>query len=88
VHITELRTRIDAIRAKFGLSAYSYTDPTLTVGTTVVKAVHVTDLRTALNQAFDAAALPKPTYTDTNLTGVLVKAAHINELRAAVIDLE
>jgi uncharacterized repeat protein (TIGR03803 family) len=88
VHITELRTRIDAQRTRFGLAAYPYTDDTLTAGTTVIKLVHVTDLRTALTQVYDAVGLTQPTFTDPNLDGLMVKVAHIAELRAAVIDLE
>ncbi|HYC61735.1 MAG TPA: glycoside hydrolase family 44 protein [Thermoanaerobaculia bacterium] len=45
VHIQELRTAMDQARAAIGLSALAYTDPTLTAGTTKVKAAHVTDLR-------------------------------------------
>jgi uncharacterized repeat protein (TIGR03803 family) len=88
VHITELRTRIDAQRTKLGLAAYPYTDSTLTPGMTIVKAAHVIDLRTALNQAYDAQGLARPTYTDPNLDGFVIKVAHIAELRAAVIALE
>lgn len=88
VHITELRSRIDAVRVRFGLAPYSYTDPTLTVGATVIKAAHITELRTALTEAYNAAALSAPNYTDTTLAGALIKATHIAELRAAVVDIE
>jgi len=88
VHITELRSRIDAIRARFGLAPFSYTDSTLTPGVTTIKAVHITELRTALGDVYTAVALSKPTYTDTSLAGIVVKAVHINEVRAAVVDLE
>jgi uncharacterized repeat protein (TIGR03803 family) len=88
IHINELRSRIDAIRARFGLAPFSYTDSTLTPGVTVIKAVHITELRTALGDVYSAVALSKPTYTDSSLTGVVVKAVHINEVRAAVVDLE
>jgi hypothetical protein len=89
VHITELRSRIDAIRAARGLPAFSYGDPTLTVGSTVVRAVHITDLRTALSQAYVAAGSTPPTYTDPSLAaGVPVKVAHIAELRAAIVAIE
>jgi len=88
VHITELRTRVDAIRAAWSLSAFSYTDPTLTVGSTPVKAVHVTELRTALSEAYVAADRTPPTFTDPSLTGVAVKVVHVAELRAAVVAIE
>jgi hypothetical protein len=89
IHITELRQRIDAVRATQKLGVFSYNDPTLTTGTTVVRAVHVTDLRTALQQAYEAAKLTPPTYTDSDLApGTAVKAVHITDLRAAVVAIE
>jgi YVTN family beta-propeller protein len=89
VHFTELRTRIDTLRAAYGLPAYPYTDPTLTTGVTVVQAQHLLDLRIALSQAYVEAGLTPPTYTDPGLgPGTIIKVAHIVELRAAVIALE
>ena len=89
VHITELRTRINAVRAARGLAAFPFTDPTLTAGSTTIKAVHITELRTALAEAYAAAGLPAPTYTDPGLAAAyLVRALHISELRDAVAGLE
>jgi hypothetical protein len=64
VHITELRTRIDALRARYGLAAYAWTDPAISVRTTVIrtapvftnptiagmpiKVVHIAELRAAV----------------------------------------
>jgi hypothetical protein len=45
VHISELRSAIDAARTALGLSNASYTDSTLTPGSTIIKAVHVNELR-------------------------------------------
>jgi hypothetical protein len=89
VHITELRTRINAVRAAHGLGAYSWSESTLTPGTTAVRAAHVTELRTALQAAYAAAGQTAPTYTDPTLTAGAtgVKAIHIAELRAAVVAL-
>jgi hypothetical protein len=89
VHISELRPCISALRARFGLSAFLFTDPDLTGA--VVKTVHVLELRTALRGAYVAAGrMPLPTYTDPTLTvqQTLIQAAHIQELRAAVSALE
>ena len=62
---------------------------TLTPGVTTIKSVHVTQLRTALSEAYAAAGRPSPTYTDAGLVaGYSIKAAHINELRDAVVALE
>jgi hypothetical protein len=89
IHITELRTRIDQVRANVGLSPFVYTDPTLTVGTTVVKAVHVTQLRQALTEAYVAAGLPAPSFANPITAGVtVVLAQHITELRSAVQAIE
>jgi subtilisin family serine protease len=89
VHITELRTRINAVRTARSLPAFSFTDPTLTPGVTAIKGVHITQLRTALSEAYAAAGRPSPTYTDPGLVaGYSIKAVHINELRDAVVALE
>lgn len=89
VHITELRTRINALRAGCMLGAFSFTDPTLTAGTTQVKAAHLTELRTALSAAYVACAVTAPTYAATVTPGTtVIAAAHIAELRALVIALE
>jgi hypothetical protein len=89
VHITELRSRIDAARIARGLAAYSWTDPTLIPGS-ILKAQHIIDLRNALSEAYGAAGLTQPTYTDSELTiGVTtVIVAHIAQVRAAVAAIE
>jgi hypothetical protein len=48
VHIQELRTALAPARATLGLTTIVYTDPTLTAGTTLVKAAHVQELRNAV----------------------------------------
>ena len=92
VHITELRTRIDALRTRFGLGAFGWTDPPPTAGATLIQKQHILQLRDALTEAYNKAArpaLPAPTYTDAGLpTGTPPKAIHIQELRDAVIALE
>jgi bacillolysin len=90
VHVTELRTRINGIRAARGLPPFSYTNPTLTAGSSVIKAIDITELRTALAQAYAAAGMPAPTYTDPTLTpGVsIVNAIDVTELRNAVVAIE
>jgi hypothetical protein len=45
---------LDEARAALGLAVASYTDPTLTVGITTVKAVHIQELRQRVNQALAA----------------------------------
>ena len=88
VHITELRARINALRAAAGLPAFDWTDATLTASATIVRATHVMELRTALNDAYAAMGRPSPTYTDQSLAGITIKSVHISELRNAVLALE
>jgi hypothetical protein len=84
-HITELRDRIDALRARAGLAVFNWTDPSLTAGAAFVRAQHLADLRTALAHAYSAMSIPPPTYVDPALTaGVTIKAIHITQLRVAV----
>jgi hypothetical protein len=87
-HITEMRTRVDAQRVRFGLAAYPWTDPALAGAT--IKAVHISELRLALGAAYTAHSLAPPPYTDPTLTpaATLVKAIHITELRGAIVAME
>jgi hypothetical protein len=88
VHITELRTRIDAVRLRNGLPAFAWTDPSFTAGATMIRAQHIVDLRFALSQAYVAAGLLPPTYTDVDLVDTTMRVAHFAELRAAVLAIE
>jgi len=89
VHLTELRDRIDAQRARFGLAPFAWTDGALGAPV-MIKAVHVAEMRTALGQAYAAHGLTLPSYVDSALTPgtVAVKVIHIQELRNAVVSLE
>lgn len=90
VHVLELRTAIDNLRAVNGIGGFPWTDATLTVASTVVKRIHFVDLRTALAPV--CAALPGRCtgYTDPSIVPgqTIVKAAHLNEVRANVRALE
>ncbi|HEY3053121.1 MAG TPA: fibronectin type III domain-containing protein, partial [Thermoanaerobaculia bacterium] len=48
IDVTELRSNLDAARSIIGVPALQYTDPTLTAGSTLVKAVHVQKLRSGV----------------------------------------
>lgn len=88
VHVAELRTRIDALRVRFGLSAFAWTEPALAAGTTI-RAVHFNELRVALQQAYTAATRTPPSFGESIVAGTtIVKATHVQELRAAVVSLE
>jgi len=86
IHVTELRTRINAARTAYGLSPWSWTDPTLVPGVTVVKAVHIQELRTALAAVYSAAGKMPPTWSVPTIVGgaTVIAAAQIVELRSAV----
>ena len=90
VHFTELRQRIDALRAAQGLGRFRWTDPVLRAGVTPVRLVHLTELRSALEAAYRAAGRPAPRWTDpVPVRGrTPIRAAHLTELRAAVVALE
>jgi hypothetical protein len=63
-----------------------FTDPTLTPGSTIVKAAHFTELRTAVNAVRALAGLGAGVYTDPTLSPglTLVRALHLTDLRGAL----
>ncbi len=88
VHVSELRSAVDALRARLSLAAVTWTDEPLVTGVTAVKAVHLAELRAALEEVYNATAgrsLPgwgTPTIVPRTTP---VAAAQISELRAAVV---
>jgi len=88
VHVSELRSRINTLRAAKGLAAFPWTDPVLAPGG-LVRAIHLQELRTALNEAYASASRPVPVYTDAIAAGsTVIRAAQITELRTAIVGLE
>jgi hypothetical protein len=88
VHVAELRSRVDALRARDGLAPVVWTDPTLTPGVTTVRALHIAELRTALTQVYAQEMMTAPVFDPGLGQGLNVKAVHITELRAAVLAIE
>jgi hypothetical protein len=93
IHVTELRARINALRARFGLQPFAWADVSLP-GVTI-SAVHVQQLRQGLHAAYGAAidsgvSVSLPVFTDDPLTPgqPVIRARHIEELREAVVLLE
>ena len=88
-HITELRDRIDALRGRYQLPLFSWTNP-LVPNATVIQAQHIIELRTALLEVYPRTPLQAPTFTDPVLVprSTTIRAAHIQELRNAVIAIE
>ncbi len=89
-HISELRTRIDGLRAGAGLGRFAWTDPVLLAGVTRVRLVHLTELRSALAEVYAAADRSVPRWTDASpgVGTTPIRAVHVMELRAAVVALE
>ena len=84
VHISQLRTAVDAVRFLAGLSQDAWTDSALVPGATLVRKIHVEELRSRLSAALSALALPPLTLTDPTLTTATnVRVEHIQELRNA-----
>ena len=73
---------MNTVRAVCELPRFPWTDPTITMGETPIKAVHLTELRTALTQAYGACSLTPPTYTDPAIVRgrTPIKAVHWSEL--------
>ena len=89
-HITDLRSRINALRTQYELEAYAWPASQPVSRITGIRAMDVASLRSALNEIYVAIdRSPPPQFTDDPLlVGVRVKAIHILELRAAVLAIE
>ena len=84
LHVTQLRTAANALRAAAGQGAQAFTDPALAAGTSI-KVAHITELRTAIDLARSTIGLDALAYVDDPIAaGTTVKAAHISNLRAGV----
>lgn len=82
IHMTELRIAVDAVRAAVGLLNATYTNA-ITVGA-FIRVEDVTELRARLGAPRDTLGLTPVVYVDPSLTGgMIVRAAHIQELRNA-----
>jgi len=80
VHVTQLRTAVNAARSLAGIGSFTFTDPSLT-GLTI-KAVHLTELRSALDTARSSLALSAANYTNVLTPGTsLVRALDVTEIR-------
>jgi fibronectin type III domain protein len=86
IHVTDLRTTINAMRAASGLSAYGWTDNTITAGQTTIRAAHMLDLRAALNEARSALDLPLQSFPSgsINAGSTSIMALHVQEVRNGV----
>ena len=83
VHFTQLRTAVSAMRAAAALTAFAFTGPATSAGTSILRQ-QVIDLRAALDGARSALGLLPIGYIDPVITAAstIVRAAHITDLRA------
>lgn len=82
VHVTELRTAVNAVRAAAGLSAATWTNSSISGAW--IDSDDILDLRSNLGEAINALALVPPNYIDSVLTGATIKKSHIEQLRQRV----
>src|SRR5882724_827581 len=86
LHITELRTAINNLRVRLGMSAYTWTKPTATSGVVatggLISAEPMIEMRIALDQALGT---PSPAYAAGLALGQPILAIHIQELRDRVV---
>jgi hypothetical protein len=84
VHVTELQTAVNAVRASAGLAAATWAE---SAGTGVtVKASHLEELRDAVGAARTAIGLSTASYADPTLytQSTEIRKAHIEQLRGNV----
>ncbi len=83
LHLQEVRSAVNAVRAAAGLGALSFTNPA--VPGSPVQANDITALRTGLVAAYNQLALSPPGFAETLVPGTtLIKASHWQEVRQAV----
>ena len=86
LHLTELRSAIDALRAFYLLPAASWTDGAPEAGVTVIKAEHLDELRAAVSDVYVAVGRTPPAWSTGTITprATVIAAAPIEEIRSAV----
>jgi len=87
IHVLQLRHRIDELRARYGLAAMTWTDDPLAARATVVKRIHLVELRDAIAAVYVEAGQDAPVFTDIQSGITPVAAAHLAEVRAAIVGI-
>ncbi len=82
VHLSQLRTAVNAVRLLAGLTPGSFTGAA--ASGTLIGAIHITELRASLDAARGTLGLSTGGYTNPSLIGVAIKAIHSQELRDRV----
>jgi hypothetical protein len=70
------------------LSAYSYSNPSIVAGSSMIHASDITETRQALAEVYVAAGLVVPSYSAVPAAGTMIRASDIMELRAAIVAIE
>jgi hypothetical protein len=82
VHLLEIRTAVESVRAVAGLPAATFSDAD--PAGVAIKAIHITELRSALDAARSALGLAPLMYTNAPLQGMPIRAIDFTELRNGV----
>jgi uncharacterized repeat protein (TIGR01451 family) len=83
LHIQQLRTAANILRAAAGLPPAVFTDASVAAKSRI-KSVHLTQLRTAINEARAALGFQPVPFITPTLAGARIRAVNITELRGAV----
>src|SRR5256712_10211904 len=60
--LTQLRSQVNDVRVRYGLTAFPWTDPMIVPQETVIKAVHVQELRQAIDDVYVRLGRPLPLF--------------------------
>jgi hypothetical protein len=75
---------VNAVKILAQQTAAVFTDPVITPGVTIAKAVHHQELRTAVTEARQVLGLTQPNFTTLSAGVTRISASHVMELREAV----
>jgi VCBS repeat protein len=82
VHLTELRTGVNAVRALAGLPPFTFTDSDVTGA--LVRTTHIKELRLAIDPALAALGIEAGQYGEAIIVRGIIMASHFEEIRARV----
>ncbi len=87
-HTEDLRNAANNVRIQCGLTNFSYEDPNLVPGDTLVRSVHIQELREAVSEIYASTKRVPPEFTDPDITPgqTPIRAVHFLELQQALED--
>jgi hypothetical protein len=86
-HLNELRTRVNAVRERLGLSGFPWSAASISIGA-LIRAQEIIDLRTAITDLYARLGVPTPTYGESIASGAAIKASYFTELRTLLAAIE